>query len=441
MAQKWVYLFEEVSEAEKYAGSWEGVRGLLGGKGSGLADMARAGVPVPAGFTVTTEACNAFRKTGAFPEGMWDQALEALREVEKQTGKKFGDPSNPLLVSCRSGAKFSMPGMMNTILNIGVNDETAAGLAKLTGNPRFVFDAYRRLVEMFGTTVFNLDDEIFEHPMAEYKARKGYKSDTEMTAEDWQALVPTFKESFKKHVGSDFPQDVYKQLELATKAVFESWNGKRARDYRKATNISDDLGTAVNIVTMVFGDMGFDFSGDEIPGDDPARGGLPRSGAGARPHAEGLRDLHQRRAAPDVHERHLLVAHRPRLFRRQPEGHERDRLRRRLPVRGLRAAVVEAAHQGDGELRARCRPQGLPRLGEQEGPPPLLRRGPRRSHASNGDDMVAQDMHLHVRVLEDHLEHIGDRQQPGEVILLHDRQMADAVGLHEPARGHHRVLG
>ena len=258
MAKKWVYLFDEVAEAEKYAGSWDGVRGLLGGKGSGLADMTRAGVPVPPGFTVTTEACNEFRKNGEFPAGMWEQELEALKVVEKKTGKKFGDPSNPLLVSCRSGAKFSMPGMMNTILNIGMNDEVVQGMANLTANPRFAWDSYRRLIEMFGTTVFGLDDEVFEHPMAEYKAKKGYKLDTEMTAEDWQALVGIFKEVYKKGVGEDFPQDVYKQLELATKAVFESWMGKRAIDYRRATGISDDLGTAVNIVTMVFGNMGND---------------------------------------------------------------------------------------------------------------------------------------------------------------------------------------
>src|SRR5512136_2371827 len=258
MAKKWVYLFDEVAQAEEYAGSWDGVRGLLGGKGSGLADMTRAGVPVPPGFTVTTEACNEFRKTGQFPGGQWEQMLAALKVVERETGKKFGDPSNPLLVSCRSGAKFSMPGMMNTILNIGLNDEVVEGLIKLTGNPRFVWDSYRRLVEMFGTTVFNLDDEVFEHPMSEYKAKKGYKLDIEMTADDWKTLVGTFKKAFKKHVGSDFPQDVYKQMELATKAVFESWMGKRAIDYRKATNISDDLGTAVNIVTMVFGNMGDD---------------------------------------------------------------------------------------------------------------------------------------------------------------------------------------
>jgi pyruvate,orthophosphate dikinase len=258
MAKKWIYLFEEVAEAEKYAGSWEGVRSLLGGKGAGLADMTRAGVPVPPGFTVTTEACNEFRKAGDFPAGQWDQQLAAMKEVEKATGKKFGDPSNPLLVSCRSGAKFSMPGMMNTILNIGLNDEVVEGMIKLTANPRFVWDLYRRLVEMFGTTVFGLDDEVFEHPMSEYKAVKGYKLDIEMTAEDWKALVGTFKEVFKKHVGFDFPQDANKQLELATKAVFESWMGKKAIDYRKATNISDELGTAVNIVTMVFGNMGDD---------------------------------------------------------------------------------------------------------------------------------------------------------------------------------------
>jgi len=275
---KWVYQFDEVAKAEKYAGSWEDVRALLGGKGAGLSDMTRAGVPVPPGFTVTTEACNWFRKTGKFPPGMWDEVLKAMKVVEKQAGKKFGDPKNPLLVSCRSGAKFSMPGMMNTILNIGLNDKVVEGLAELTGNPRFAWDSYRRLIEMFGTTVFNLDDEIFEHPMAAYKASKGYKVDTEMTAEDWQALVATFKSAYKQHIGSDFPQDVYKQLELATKAVFESWTGKRAVDYRNKEKISHELGTAVNIVTMVFGNMGDDsgtgvaFTRDPSTGDKKMMG-------------------------------------------------------------------------------------------------------------------------------------------------------------------------
>jgi pyruvate,orthophosphate dikinase len=257
--KKWVYLFEEVAAAEKaVGGSWDAVRGLLGGKGAGLFDMTRAGVPVPPGFTVTTEACNEFRKAGDFPSGQWRQMLAAMKQVEKKTGKKFGDPAKPLLVSCRSGAKFSMPGMMNTILNIGLNDDVVEGLSKLTDNPRFAWDSYRRLIEMFGTTVFGLDDEVFEYPMTDYKDQRGYKLDTEMTAGDWKALVGIFKQAYKKHIGDDFPQDVYKQLKLATKAVFESWMGKRAIDYRKATNISDDLGTAVNIVTMVFGNMGND---------------------------------------------------------------------------------------------------------------------------------------------------------------------------------------
>jgi len=254
--KKWVYLFHEVNQAEKYMGSWDGVRALLGGKGSGLADMTRAEVPVPPGFTVTTEACNAYSATGKFPPGMWEQEMEALKEVEAATGKKFGDPSNPLLVSCRSGAKFSMPGMMDTVLNIGMNDATAAGMVKLTGDERFVFDAYRRLVEMFGEVVLGIPDEAFEHPLSEYKAKKGVKNDVELTTEDWKALTKTFKEAIKAHKGFDFPQDPFEQLRLATEAVFNSWNGKRAVDYRRATNIPDDLGTAVNIVTMVFGNMG-----------------------------------------------------------------------------------------------------------------------------------------------------------------------------------------
>ena len=258
MTKKWVFLFDEVTKAEEVTGDWEGVRGLLGGKGSGLGDMTRAGVPVPPGFTVTTQACNAYSSSGKFPEGMWDQELEALKDVEKKTGKKFNDYNNPLLVSCRSGAKFSMPGMMDTVLNLGLTDRTAEAMIKLTDNPRFVYDSYRRLVEMFGTVVLGIPDEAFEHPMAEYKGSKGYKLDTEMRAEDWKILVEVFKQVIKKEKGFDFPQDPYKQLELATEAVFKSWNGKRAVDYRRATNIPDDLGTAVNIQTMVFGNMGDD---------------------------------------------------------------------------------------------------------------------------------------------------------------------------------------
>jgi len=258
MSKKWVYLFNEVDQAEAYAGDWDGVRGLLGGKGANLGDMTRAGVPVPPGLTITTEACNAFQVTREFPEGMWDQVLVALKTVEERAGKRFGDPENPLLVSCRSGAKFSMPGMMDTVLNIGLNDEVAKGLVVKSGDERFVNDSYRRLVHMLGTVVMGIDDEYFEEPLNAYKEEKGYKSDTEMTAADWAAITEAYKKVFHEQKGFEFPQDPYKQLELAAKAVFDSWNSKRAIDYRRRESIPDDLGTAVSIQTMVFGNMGSD---------------------------------------------------------------------------------------------------------------------------------------------------------------------------------------
>jgi pyruvate,orthophosphate dikinase len=272
MSKKWVYLFEEVSEAEKQAGSWDGTRSLLGGKGANLGEMTRIGLPVPPGLTVTTEACNAYlANNNQLPEDMWAQELEAMKAVEKLTGKNFGDKSNPLLVSCRSGAKFSMPGMMDTVLNIGLNDEVAKGMVELTNDERFVYDAYRRLVHMFGSVVLNIDDEAFEHPLDAHKEKKGYKLDTEMTAEDWKALTEAYKAVIKEHKGFDFPQDPYEQLKLATEAVFKSWNGKRAIDYRNAAKIRHDLGTAVNIQTMVFGNM--DNSGTGVAFTrDPATG-------------------------------------------------------------------------------------------------------------------------------------------------------------------------
>jgi len=256
---KWVYLYNEVKEVEKIAkGSWDGVKAIVGGKGAGLMDMTRANVPVPPFFTVTTEACNAYQKAGKFPKGMWEQELKALKEIERKTGKKFGDPKNPLLVSCRSGAKFSMPGMMNTILNIGLTDTVAEGMIKATKNERFVWDSYRRVIEMYGTVVMDIDDEVFEHPLHEYKSKKGYKLDIEMRAEDWKEVVGIYKQAYKKASGQEFPQDPYKQLSLATEAVFRSWNGKRAVAYRRKEGIPDTLGTAVNICTMVFGNMGDD---------------------------------------------------------------------------------------------------------------------------------------------------------------------------------------
>jgi pyruvate,orthophosphate dikinase len=274
MADKWVYLFEEVDEAEKYVGGeWEGVRSLLGGKGANLAEMTRIGVPVPPGFTVTTQACNAYLAAGEqFPEGMWEQELAAMKRVEEQTGKKFGDAKNPLLVSCRSGAKFSMPGMMDTVLNIGLNDESAKGMVELTGDERFVYDAYRRLVQMFGSVVLGISDEAFEDAIDELKEERGVKSDTDLTADDWKKLTEAFKKIVKQHKGFDFPQDPYEQLKLATEAVFKSWFGKRAVDYRNAARIAHDLGTGVNIVTMVFGNMGWESGTGVAFTRDPATG-------------------------------------------------------------------------------------------------------------------------------------------------------------------------
>ncbi|HUG43618.1 MAG TPA: pyruvate, phosphate dikinase [Acidobacteriota bacterium] len=260
MSKKWVYKFEEVAEAERAcSGDWELVRGLLGGKGANLAEMVRIGVPVPPGFTVTTEACLAYANAGnQLPEEVWEQELEAMKKVEEKTGKQFGDPSNPLLVSCRSGAKFSMPGMMDTVLNLGLNDETARGMIELIQDERFVYDSYRRLVQMFGSVVLGLDDELFEDAIYELKQSRGIKDDTELTAQDWKGLTEKFQSIVGREKGFPFPQDPYEQLKLATEAVFKSWHGKRAVDYRNAARISHDLGTAVNIVTMVFGNMGDD---------------------------------------------------------------------------------------------------------------------------------------------------------------------------------------
>jgi len=258
--QKWVYLFKEVNDAEKaVGGNWDGVRGLLGGKGANLAEMTRLGVPVPPGFTITTEACNAYLEGGnKFPRGLWDQVLAALKETEKAAGKIFGGSENPLLVSCRSGAKFSMPGMMDTVLNIGLNDTTAAALVKQTKNERFVYDSYRRLVQMFGSVVLDIPDEPFEDKLTEFKTRKNAASDTDLTADDLKELTAEFKKVVREQKHMEFPTEPLEQLKLAAEAVFRSWNGKRAFDYRNATNIPHNLGTAVNIQTMVFGNTGFD---------------------------------------------------------------------------------------------------------------------------------------------------------------------------------------
>ncbi len=256
--KKWVYLFGEVKDAEAtVGGQWDGVRALLGGKGAGLMDMTRQSIPVPPGFTVSTEACNAYlAEGGQFPPGMWEQELAAVKEIEKLTGKTFGGTENPLLVSCRSGAKFSMPGMMDTVLNIGLNDEIAETMARLTNDRRFVFDLYRRLIQMFGSVVMSVPDEAFEAVITSRRELAGVKTDAELKAQDWEVVTRRFKEIYRTFTRSDFPTDPYEQLRLATEAVFKSWNGRRAIDYRNAAGIAHDLGTAVNIQTMVYGNIG-----------------------------------------------------------------------------------------------------------------------------------------------------------------------------------------
>jgi pyruvate,orthophosphate dikinase len=248
--KKWVYLFEEGNAK---------MRDLLGGKGAGLAEMTNIGLTVPAGFTITTEACNAyFANNQELPAGLWDQVVAALREIERRTGKRLGDPESPLLVSVRSGARFSMPGMMDTVLNLGLNERTLRGLTRLTGNERFAQDAYRRFIQMFGRIVLDVDGKRFDEAFERKKHQAGVHQDTDLSAEQLAEISRDFAAIVKRETGKEFPDDPTDQLRLAIRAVFESWFGKRARDYREVNKIAHDLGTAVNVVTMVFGNMGAD---------------------------------------------------------------------------------------------------------------------------------------------------------------------------------------
>src|SRR5881397_1058906 len=247
-AKKWVYQFTEGSAK---------MRDLLGGKGAGAAEMTRAGMPVPPGFTITTEACRAYYSAGGkFPKGLWEQVLPALKVLERKAGKKFGNPKDPLLVSVRSGAKFSMPGMMDTVLNLGLNEQTSAGLALLTRDERFALDARRRFIQMFGKTVKGIDGEKFEHALQEAKRKAGVKTDPELRPERLRSLVARFLAIYKEETGREFPSDPVEQLREAIDAVFKSWNTDRAKTYRRMERIPDDLGTAVNVQMMVFGNMG-----------------------------------------------------------------------------------------------------------------------------------------------------------------------------------------
>ncbi|MFN2626217.1 MAG: pyruvate, phosphate dikinase [Mycobacteriales bacterium] len=248
------------------------LKDLLGGKGANLAEMTNIGLPVPPGFTITTEACKVYLAGGAEPPELASEVSEHLAALESAMGKRLGDPGDPLLVSVRSGAKFSMPGMMDTVLNIGLNDESVAALAKQSGNERFAWDSYRRLVQMFGKTVLGVDGDRFEHAIDEVKTAKGTTNDLDLDAADLQALVATFKAIVRKETGRDFPTDPREQLDLAVRAVFDSWNGDRARLYRRQERIPADLGTAVNVVAMVFGNLGMDSGTGVAFTRDPATG-------------------------------------------------------------------------------------------------------------------------------------------------------------------------
>ena len=247
---KYVYAFEEGNREQKY---------LLGGKGANLAEMTKMGLPVPGGFTVSTDACKAYMAAGdAMPEGLMAEVRAAREALESKMGKRLGDGADPLLVSVRSGAAFSMPGMMDTVLNLGLNDASVEGLAQQTGNPRFAYDSYRRFVQMFGKIVLDVEGEHFEEALHSLITERAVADETDLSADDLRGLVGTFKSIVQERSGVVFPDDPDEQLGLSVEAVFKSWNGRRAKDYRKLEGIPDDLGTAVNVQTMVFGNKGDD---------------------------------------------------------------------------------------------------------------------------------------------------------------------------------------
>lgn len=260
---KFVYRFTEGNKDQK---------DLLGGKGANLAEMSNLGLPVPPGFTITTDACRAYLEEGKVPEETTVQVTKALREVEESVGRELGAAEDPLLVSVRSGAKFSMPGMMETVLNVGLNDKSVEGLAKVAGSERFAWDSYRRLIQMFGKTVQDIDGDLFSDALENMKKNRGAKADTDLNASDLKELTAQFKEIVESQTGKPFPQDPRTQMDMAIEAVFRSWNSERARIYRRRERIPHDLGTAVNIVTMVFGNMGEDSGTGVCFTRDPSSG-------------------------------------------------------------------------------------------------------------------------------------------------------------------------
>ncbi len=247
---------------------------LGGGKGAGLAEMTSIGIPVPPGFTITTEACVEYYNRGKkkYPDGLWDQAKAALATLEEEMGKKFGDLENPLLVSVRSGARVSMPGMMDTVLNLGLTDETVKGLEKSSGNARFAYDSYRRFIQMFSDVVLGIPHHKFEHLLSDMKTARGVEEDTQLAPDDMKEIVEQFKGLVMKELGKPFPQDPMEQLEYSVNAVFDSWNNQRAKTYRRINKMSDAWGTAVNVQSMVFGNMGDDCGTGVAFTRDPSTG-------------------------------------------------------------------------------------------------------------------------------------------------------------------------
>ena len=289
-SNKWVYSFGN--------GKAEGrtdMRNLLGGKGAGLAEMCNLGLPVPPGFTATTDVCSYYyanKKT--YPKDLKTQVDKAMAQVEKLTGSKFGDAKNPLLVSIRSGARASMPGMMDTVLNLGLNKETVEGLKKQSGNPRFAYDSYRRFIQMYSNVVLGLEHHLFEEVIEDIKRARNYTLDTQLSADDWEEVIAEYLDTVKKHLGKPFPQDVQEQLWGAIGAVFGSWMNARAMTYRKLNDIPHDWGTAVNVQAMVFGNRGDNcctgvaFTRNPSTGENAFYGEYQRAGRrrrGRHPHA------------------------------------------------------------------------------------------------------------------------------------------------------------